>query len=305
MHISVAGTIKDRFSVAGLATYPVHLLDCARPVLFDAGTACAGELYVESIRAILGERQPHILFISHVHWDHCGGASYLKRAFPAMKIAASRKATEILKRPAALELIAKLNANARSFIPTLPGVDPSKLIDEPFHPFEIDMEVKDGDVIEVDEGLTVQVMATPGHTRDHMSYYIPREGILVAAEASGCLAASGEIIPEFLADYDLYFASLRRLAALPARVLCQGHRVVFVGSEEVRSFFHRSAENALRFKTRVCELLEAEGGSIDTVVGKIKAEQWDPIAGVKQPEVPYLLNLTAQVTHLAGKTGRS
>jgi 2-aminobenzoylacetyl-CoA thioesterase len=304
MHISVAGKIKGRFSIAGLATYPVHVLDCMKPALFDAGATCGAGLYVEAIRAVLGERQPHILFISHVHWDHCGAASYLKKAFPDMLIAASQAAADILKRPGALKLIAELNKGARSIVSTLPGVDPSKLSDEPFHPFEIDMILKDGDVIDLGGGLTVHAMATPGHTRDHMSYYIPREEILLAAEASGCLAASGEIIPEFLYDYDSYFASLAMLTKLPVRVLCQGHRVVFVGREEVRSFFERSAANALRFKTRIYELLETEEGSIDRVVGRIKAEQWDIISGVKQPEIPYLLNLTAQVTHLAGKARR-
>ncbi len=283
MVIDVAGKITDSFSVAGLATYPVHLLDCARPMLFDAGTAPAGALYAESIRAVLGERRPRMLLISHVHWDHCGAASYLKKVFPEMKIGASRKAAEILSRPGALTLMAELNKNARSFLPTLPGVDPLRFIDEPFEPFGVDVEVRDGDIVELEEGLAVHVMATPGHTRDHMSYYIPREGILIAAEASGCLAASGEIIPEFLADYDLYLASLERLAELPVRILCQGHRVVFVGRDEVRSFFERSVQSALGFKKRVYELLDSEEGSVDRVVRRIKAEQWDPISGVKQP----------------------
>ncbi|HEY3276872.1 MAG TPA: MBL fold metallo-hydrolase [Syntrophorhabdaceae bacterium] len=302
MIVQETGEVKEGFYITGLASYPVQLLDGMTPVLFDAGTTCAGELYVEAIREVLGKREPALLLISHVHWDHCGAASYLKKAFPSMKIAMSAKAAEVLKRPGAVKLITNLNRSARSIVPTLPGGNSPKLIDDDFEPFEIDREVKDGDIIDLGEGLTVHAMATPGHTRDHMSYYIPGEQILLAAEASGCLAGSGEIIPEFLSDYDAYFASLQALARLPVRVLCQGHRMVFVGRKEVRSFFERSAESAIRFRARICDLLKAEEGAIERVVRRIKEEQYDSISGIKQPEIPYLLNLTAQVTHLARKS---
>ncbi len=96
-------------------------------------------------------------------------------------------------------------------------------------------------------------------------------------------------------------SSLQRLAALPVEVLCQGHRFVIVGREEVRAFLERSISEAICFKDRVYGLLDEEGGPIDRVIQRIKAELYDTIKGPKQPEVPYLLNVTAQVKHLAGK----
>jgi glyoxylase-like metal-dependent hydrolase (beta-lactamase superfamily II) len=179
------------------------------------------------------------------------------------------------------------------------------LIDKPFQPFEADMELKDGQIIELGQGLTVEVLSTPGHTRDHTSYYIPEKKFLIASEASGCLDATGAVIVEFLADYDLYLSSLKRLAELPVEILCQGHRLVFVGRDEVRAFFDRSLKATTHFKNRVCELLDAEGRSLENVVMQIKAEQYDSNAGIKQPEVPYLINLRAQVAHLAEKAGWS
>jgi len=296
---NTTGQVTDRFYIAGLSVYPVHLLDSERPALFEAGVACAGSIYTEAIRSVLGTKQPQLLFITHAHWDHCGAASFFKRAFPFLKIAASRKASEILKRQNAVDLIKKLNRNAEPIVAGFPDVDPSRLTHGAFEPFEIDIEVEDGNVIELDKGLTVEVLATPGHTRDHMSYYIPQRKILIAAEASGCLDSAGNIMTEFLADFDAYLVSLRRLANLPVEVLCQGHRILFVGKDEVRAFLTRSISEAIRFRDRVFELLESEGGSIEQVVGRIKAERYDTIKGIKQHEVPYLLNLRAQVAHLA------
>ncbi len=302
MLFTTTGLVRDSFYISGLSTYPVHLLDVpSNPVLFDGGIICAGKIYVDAIRSVLADRQPTMLFISHLHWDQCGAVSYLKDAFPSLKIAASNQAAEILKRENALALIKKLNEEARTYVNNLPEIDPSQLINESFRPFKVDIILEDGQTIELGQGATVEVLATPGHTRDHLSYYLPKEKILIAGESSGCLESSGNIITEFLSDYEAYMSSLQRLAALPVEVLCQGHRFVFVGREEVRAFLERSISEAICFKDRVCGLLDEEGGSIDRVIQRIKAEMYDTIKGPKQPEVPYLLNVAAQVKHLAGK----
>jgi len=198
-----------------------------------------------------------------------------------------------------------LNAGVRSIIAALPEVDPVQLIDKPFEPFEADMELKDGQIIELGQGLTVETLSTPGHTRDLMSYYIPEKKILIASEACGCLDATNAVIVQFLADYDLYLSSLKRLAELPVEILCQGHRLVFVGRDEVQAFFDRSIKATTYFKNRVQQLLDTESRSLENIVMQIKAEQYDTNTGIKQPEVPYLINLRAQVEHLAKEAGWS
>ncbi len=298
---STAGLVKDDFYIAGLSVYPIELLDEKIPVLFDGGVTCAGRLYADAIREVLGNREPEMLFITHVHWDHCGAVSYLKNAFPSIKIALSSKAAEILKRKNAVREIERLNAAARSIVAALPGIDPAKVIDDHFQSFEPDIELKDGQIFKLNGGVTVEVLSTSGHTRDNMSFYISEKKILIASESCGCLDATGAVIVEFLADYDLYLSSLRRMAELPVEILCQGHRLVFVGKNEVQAFFDKSISATIAFKERVMNLLEEEGGSLEDVVLQIKAEQYDTNKGIKQPEVPYLINLRAQVKHLAGR----
>jgi 2-aminobenzoylacetyl-CoA thioesterase len=305
MIIDTAGSIKDRFYVSGLRLYPIELLDGIAPILFDGGITCAGRLYVDAIRSVLGDREPEIVCITHVHWDHCGAVSCLKDAFPSMKVAMSPKAGEILKRRNAVLQMKALNAGVKPIVAALPEVDSVRLTDEPFRSFDADIELEDGQIIELGQGLTVEALSTPGHTRDHMSYFIPERKILIASEACGCLDGTGTVITQFLADYDLYLSSLRRLAELPVEILCQGHRLVFVGRDEVQAFFYRSIKSTTRFKDRVYELLESKDSSLESVVIQIKAEQYDTNTGIKQPEVPYLINLRAQVAHLAEKAGWS
>jgi glyoxylase-like metal-dependent hydrolase (beta-lactamase superfamily II) len=304
MLFTTTGKIGKYLHIAGLSTFSVHVMETERPVLFDAGATCAGELYVRDIKAILGDRRPEILFISHVHWDHCGAASILKKTFPLLKIAASRQAAEILKRKSATDLMRSLNREALEIMKKFPSIDPSSLIDDEFEPFDVDMILHDGQVFDLGGGVSLEVLATPGHTRDHLSFYFPQEKILLAGESAGMLDSShASIIAEFLSDYDNYLSSQRRLASLPVEIFSQGHRIIFVGEEEVRTFFDLTIQETLRFRDQVYELLEAEKGNETEVVRKIKMKQYDPLPMPKQPELTYLINLKAQVAHLAAKSG--
>jgi glyoxylase-like metal-dependent hydrolase (beta-lactamase superfamily II) len=302
MQIMTTGKVTDNFYILGSSTYPVYLLDLPdQPIIFESGIACAGEVYVEAIREVLGHRQPAFLFISHAHWDHAGSAAYLKQAFPAMRIAASSLAAEVLKRSGAVQVITQLNLDANDLVKWESGFDRTRLIKQPFQPFAIDWELRDGQVVEVDETTSIQVLATPGHTRDHLSYYLPRQKILVAVESGGYMSSSGKIEAEFVADYDGYITSLGRLAELPAEVLCQGHNLVFTGRDEIKEFFTSSMQEAVLYKYRICELLKEEKGNTDRVVQRMKAERYDNVDGFKQDEFVYTLNLAAQVKHIADK----
>ncbi len=299
MIITTTGKICDNFYLLGHPGYPMYLFNAPQPVIFDACVSFAGKIYVEQIRTVLGDREPSILFLTHVHWDHCGATAYLKKAFPAMKVAASELAPGILERPNAVALMKRLNEEARIEMLSCPDFDKTRIIDEPFRPFQVDIELKDGGTFDLGNGTVVEVLATPGHTRDHHSFYLPRERILIAGEAAGLLHQSGVVATEFLSSYNDYLASLERLTALSVDVFCQGHGLVLVGREEIKDFFRRAIEETVSFKERVFELLDKENGSLERVMQCIKAERYDTIPGMKQSEEPYMINLKAKVSHLA------
>lgn len=301
MLIEKAGAIWNNLYVVGMIRYPIYLFDGPVPVLFEGGISCVGSIYKEGIRSFLGDRQPAIIFLTHVHWDHCGAVYYLKRSFPSLRIAASRQAAEILQRKNAHNLIIGLNEYTRKGMSSLPDVDSTQLINEAFKAFKVDLEAVDGQTLDLGNGSTLEVLATPGHTRDHTSYYLPREKILIAGEAAGLLEISGNIAVGFVSDYDAYVQSLRRLAGLQVEILCQGHRLIICGREEVNNFLERSMLATVAYKDRIYQLLDKEKGATDRVIQRMKAEYYDVIKGPKMPEPAYLLNITAQVKHLAIK----
>ncbi len=300
MIIKETGKVGPGFYVLGTSRMPVYFKDGETPLIFEAGISCLGPAYQKDLQKILDGRQPRFLFLTHVHFDHCGSAAYLKKAFPGLTIAASKQAADIINRPNALELMARLNQAATEGMRKLA---PHLTSEETFQPFTIDRLLSGGEHLDLGDDLTVQVLATPGHTRDSLSYYLPKQKILIASESGGCAEDSGEIITEFLSDYQDYTDSIQRLAALEVEIFCQGHGLVFTG-EEARNFFGRSLKAAREFKNMVEGILHTEGGDIPKTVSRIKAVEYDPKPQPKQPEPAYLLNIEARVRHLAGLMGK-
>ena len=297
MIFTQTGKLTDFFYVLGNRHFPTHLLLGQRPVLFEAGISCLGSLYEKEIRNILGNTKPEILFLTHVHYDHCGTAGFLQQSFPGLKIAASKRASQIVRRPNAIQFMQQLNRETTHWMETeAPGIPE----DIAFKPFNVDLVLSDGDRMEIEPGLVVDIIETPGHTWDGLSYYIPEKKLLVAGESAGCMSPAGFIYTEFLVDFEAYLDSIRRLATLEVDILCQSHHQVMTGSD-ARSFFERSLQSAQDYKRRVVELLNEENGDLEKVAAQVKAEEYDPIHGPKQPEQAYMINLAARVKHLAGE----
>jgi glyoxylase-like metal-dependent hydrolase (beta-lactamase superfamily II) len=293
------GEVKDSFYVLGSTRNPIYLLKSSRPVLFDAGLAVLAPAYEKEIRAVLHATPPEMILLTHVHFDHCGAVSYLKSAFPGLKVAASKKAGEIMKRPNALRLMRHLSEKAGEALEDFQEVSP---LPRPFEPFEPDLILKEGDVIELEADLHIEVLATPGHTWDFLSYYVPEKRILVASEAAGCAVNSEHISIDCLTDFDTYWRSLTRLAALDADILCQGHMFVYDG-EDVSRFLERSMAATLQFRGMVEDLWRSEKGDVRRVMMRIKKLEYDPLPLPKQPEAAYLANLEARVKGVLGAKG--
>ncbi len=80
---------------------------------------------------------------------------------------------------------------------------------------------KGGDVIELDGGVRVDVISTPGHSVDSTSYYIEKEGVLFTGDT--LLGSSTTTV----GNLSTYMKSLQTLLALPnLKVICPGHGAI-------------------------------------------------------------------------------
>jgi len=301
MIINTTGQLVEDFYSIGHSAIPVFLMDGVRPIIFDAGIAFLGEIYVKDIKKIIGDRQVEYLFLTHAHFDHCGSVSILKKHFPLMKVITSKKAKDILGRPNAIKLIKALNQASEEIAGDI-KIDFASSGE--FKPFEIDETVKDNDTFKISNGLNIRIIETPGHTSDCLSYYIQEKKILISSEAAGQSDLTGYIVSDCLYDYDQYFSSMKRLSLLDIEILCPGHLFVYTG-DDAKKFLRESMLECERFRKLVELCLDEEDGDLDRVRIRIKKIEYDSNDGPKQPEPAYLLNLEARIKAVAKKLNKT
>jgi glyoxylase-like metal-dependent hydrolase (beta-lactamase superfamily II) len=290
------GKISDRLYAIGNPGLPAFLLLGKKPVLFEAGMTFMGPAYLKELNAHLGDAgYLRYLLLTHSHYDHCGAAPFLRRKIPNLQIGASPLAAEIFQRPNAVRLIRSLSQDLEERSKPLIGDE-----DISFPGLEVDLLLVDGAELFLGDGDPVRIIATPGHTRDALSFYIPEWKTLIAGEAVGAFDRNFSIRPEFLSSYDDYRASLEKLAALDVQILLMAHSYVLTG-EEARGYIARSIEATGRFKERIETLLDRLGGDQEGVVKRIFKEDYEEAQAILQDEEPFRINLRAKVKVVAEK----
>jgi hydroxyacylglutathione hydrolase len=167
------------------------------------------------------------IFVTHKHRDHIEGIPALKAAFACKVTGPKASAAET-------------------------GV--------------YDRTVEDGDRIEF-AGAAVDVLATPGHTLDHLSYHFPAEKLVFVGDtifALGC----GRVIE---GDHVMMWDSLRRLRTLPEDTsLYCGHEYTVANARFAVTIDPDNA--ALVERQREAERLRAAGqATLPTTIGREKA----------------------------------
>ena len=176
------------------------LVDGRQPALVDSGFighADETAAWVDAHTTTL-----HRVVNTHWHADHVGGNALLQ----------SRGAG-----------IAASTADADALARRDPGCCLAEYLDQPVAPYTVDERLDDGAVLRLGD-TDWEVIRTPGHTPGHLALWEPDQRLLIVGDA--------------LSDYDVGWvntaldgpdatrtalASLRRLAALPARVVLPAH----------------------------------------------------------------------------------
>ncbi|MFB3926483.1 MAG: MBL fold metallo-hydrolase [Syntrophales bacterium] len=293
MILRQSGKITEEVYSLGETELPVFLLMGKKPALFDSGMSFMGPRYLSDLNKYLGssERLAY-LFLTHSHFDHCGSAAFLKRSVENLKTGASPLTAETFKKPNAIKLIQNLNS------PFLNPDDPDceKLI---FDSLDIDIVLDDGDEFSLGGDLIFRAIATPGHTRDSITFYIPRLKAIIPGEAVGVYDLNYAISPEFLSSYNDYMASLDKLAGLDIELIMMSHVFILTGID-AKGYIRKSIERTKEFRQEILDYLDEFNGDREAVKNKIFKEDYKDSGGAMlQPEAAYLINLEAKIRAVA------
>ncbi len=187
--------------------------------VIDAGLPGAAQQVLQLLHSIGRSPQDvrHIL-ITHTDLDHVGGLAALVKVTGARVYAHADAKTYLRRRqqpphmPFPMQSIA---AGVAFFV---------------LRATDVDQVVVDRDILPIAGGI--RVIATPGHTPDHVSYFWEQEQVLFGGdlfrnEAEGLAFARKQITHDLRAVQD----SARRVLALHPAVICPGHGSVWTASQ--------------------------------------------------------------------------
>lgn len=221
--------IAKGFYKLGTPSFPVYLSLGEEGMIIEGGTGGVAAIIMEQIRALAvpAERIRYIM-LTHTHTDHIGAVPHLKRRWPHLEIAASRVAAELLASGETMKEFRRMDRTLAEIMLAkgrIAGLPPE--VDD--YVFEVDNIVGEGDVIDLGSGVTWSVHETPGHSPCHISLYNQSQGIVVVGDATGFYVPEKDVFwPNYFNSLEAYCDSIRKLAALPARIGALSHNgVVF------------------------------------------------------------------------------
>lgn len=278
------GKLDENLYVVGNGYFPSYLILGEKAAMIDAGVTVMGPIYKKEIFNLTRNRGIDFLLLTHSHFDHCGAIPYLRRNLPPYKVGASSVAKEVFKKEKAMEHIINLNKEVEALAP-LQKEDIS--IDK----IDVDIELKEGDNIDLGKGIKIEVIETPGHTRCGLSFYLPSHKAIFFGEAGGVIEKDGIIRPQFLSSYNQYVSSIKKMMKLDIEIIGLAHGGALIG-EEARNYLEKSLKETLLFKERIINYLKKYKDR-EKVVEVIAEEDFKNIS---QPKTPYILNLRASVS---------
>ncbi|GAB4430030.1 MAG: MBL fold metallo-hydrolase [Chloroflexi bacterium OHK40] len=200
----------------------------------------------------------HIL-CTHIHMDHAGGAGYLAAALPRAAVYIHSMVGQHLVDPSRL----------------LPSV--RRAVGEEAWPLHGDilplpaerLRAADGLRLDLGRGVTLEAIATPGHSPDHLSFLDHRSGGLFIGDAAGItmdrwgLAFPVTPVPSY--DLEAHRATIARLRAMGLPRLYVTH---FGPHDDVAFQLGRAAERLEQLVALVDEALAAGDADVAALAAR-------------------------------------
>lgn len=301
MRHAAEGKISERVTACGHPVYPGYLvrgsLAC---MMIEAGLNILAPSYQRGLDACAGGGLPRLLLATHGHYDHFGAVSFLRRRDPSLAVMGHALTGRLLQKKSVLETMNFLSretwAYFRDLIPEPPDAEAIRIEAVPFA-----RALAEGDTVDLGDTQCV-VYETPGHTKDHLSFFFPGEGILFPGEALGnaIRETEDEVKVEFLSSWTDYLHSMEKLGDLLPRVkiLALSHLFYYTG-DAIPKFFDLAMKDALRYREMIETYLDGAHGDVEEASRTIVRVEYDEKQAVYQERNAYETNLRAQVRAVA------
>jgi len=265
--------------------------------IFDCGMLFCARETVEKIKSHLDGRPLDYLFATHSHYDHIGALPALRAEWPSLRLVTCEIGAAILLKDTPRRVIRELSLMAVEKY--TPGTAQPDYSDDDLH---ADIIVQEGDAISLG-GLTVEAVATPGHTKDSLSYFVRELGLLILSETTGVRRGDGRIVPAYLTSYTDTVRAIEKCRAIPYKYISPPHTEP-LSPGEADGFFDRAMRTVEDCRDFILDL--RRGGADEERILESYADRYSDKAMMDmQPRKAFLINARATVACTLREFGES
>lgn len=169
--------LLDTYALGQAGTVGAYLVKGPKPALVDCGYASSYQTVLDGLRE-LGVTPAEVRYVipTHVHLDHAGAAGHLLRTMPNAEVVAHEKSVKHLVDPT--KLMESATKVFGSVVVGLYGVP------QPIPPERI-TSVGSEASLDLGEGVTANLIHTPGHAPHQISVVLEGQKALLTADAVG------------------------------------------------------------------------------------------------------------------------
>ena len=288
MLIETVGKISDHIDLLGQPEIPFYLAKGADWAMIDSGVSPAIPALFDQLKKIPEvDDKLKCLILTHSHFDHAGGLSFLLARFPRIKVIASETTAEVFAKPKAVEYILGMNAALSKFA----GIDFDKLGSEQ-EKLRVDQIVREGDRIDLGQGVNLEVYAAPGHSRCSLAFVLNPDRALFSGEAIGFYNAPGQVLPEALSSFKDFVATLEKLSRLELEIICLPHGGALTGPES-KGYFALALQGAGKFQAEFADRIK-RGQPDQEILDQMTAQYYQGKIKL-QPEAVFRGNLSSML----------
>lgn len=196
----------------------LYILKNPKPAIIETGFSHTFQKTLATLKELgIHPEEVAYIFPTHVHMDHAGGAGYLAQACPNAKIVVHEVGVPHLIDPSKLrESVKRAVGPLFSYYGEITPIPANRIL-----------PVKGGEVFELGDGFSLEIIDAPGHAPHQYCLYERKHKALFTADAVGIYrrAASGFTLttppPQF--HYEQWLATLQKFKALDLEWLCFTH----------------------------------------------------------------------------------
>ncbi|MBP2650860.1 MAG: beta-lactamase domain protein [Firmicutes bacterium] len=261
------------------------ILGREKAALLDCGMAYCADKLISNIKQRLNKLTLDYIFISHSHYDHIGAIPYLKQEWPNCKVFGAEHAKKILERPNALKAIRGLSNNAAIIYNS---GDLQEYQDELL---KVDIIIADGDITDLG-GVTIKVIATPGHTQCSLAFLVNNE-TLFASETTGYMSESGKVYAAFITSSSAALASIHKCQELNPKFIISPH-FGLLNKQATQDYWINCSLAIQETKNFIIDL-SGQGYNEEQILAEYEKEFRDQTSKNQQPIDAFRLNVSNMI----------